>query len=95
MSHILTLYAPPDQSFAKQLSVQLEQRGLVVWPVPDPLAAQPTPNLDQGLPDASHILLILSPEAVELVETQVQIAQKKSRGLLGICPGCGHVFLIW
>lgn len=26
---------------------------------------------------------------------EIQIGQKKSRGLLGICPGCGHVFLIW
>jgi hypothetical protein len=91
MSHILTLYAPPDQSFAKQLSVQLEQRGLVVWPVPDPLAAQPTPNLDQGLPDASHILLILSPEAVELVETQAQITQAldhKRHTIVVVCRDC-------
>ena len=26
---------------------------------------------------------------------EIQIAQRKNRGLLGICPGCGHVFLIW
>lgn len=26
---------------------------------------------------------------------EIQIAQRQNRGLLGICPGCEHVFLIW
>jgi len=40
MSHILLQYAPEDQEFAHHLAVQLEQRGLAIWPVPDP-AQQP------------------------------------------------------
>ena len=35
MAHIMLLYALPDHKFARQLAVQLEQRGLVVWPVPE------------------------------------------------------------
>jgi len=65
MSHILLQYAPEDQEFAHHLAVQLEQRGLAIWPVPDP-AQQPdatAPSPGAGIEDASHIVVILSPES--------------------------------
>ena len=64
MRHILVLYAPEDHEFARQIAVQIEQRGLVVRPVPDPaqrfpLPIESTPHLD----DASHALVVLSSHA--------------------------------
>jgi hypothetical protein len=74
MSHIFVLYEPHDQPFARHVAVQIEQRGLVVWPVPDPasapLAAVPDP--DQGLETASHVLGILSPTAVTSEDLRCQ-----------------------
>ncbi len=64
MRHILVLYAPEDHEFARQIAVQIEQRGLVVWPVPDP--AQPFPLATEStsqLDDASHALVVLSGHA--------------------------------
>lgn len=71
MSHIAILYAPPDHAFARQLAVQLDQRGLAVWPVPDPDRAQtdgaasdPDTGRDDALDEATHVLGVLSPESV-------------------------------
>jgi hypothetical protein len=62
MSHILVLYAPPDHAFARHLAVQLEQRGLVIWPLPDAgrQNAMPASNGGDGLAGASHVLIVLS-----------------------------------
>ncbi len=65
MSHILVHYAPPDHAFARHLAVQLEQRGMVIWPVPDPgrqSGAPPSTGAD-GLAGASHVLIVLSAES--------------------------------
>jgi len=62
MTHILVLYAAEDQAFARQLAVQLDQRGLVVWPVPEPGHPAPENSVDP-LGDASHVIGILSPDA--------------------------------
>ncbi len=69
MAHIFLVYAADDHTFASQLAVQLEQRGLDVWPVPDPLAVErgappDPPDRDRAFADASHILGIFSPEAL-------------------------------
>ncbi len=65
MAHIMLLYALPDHKFARQLAVQLEQRGMVVWPVPEILPDESWLAADRlrGLADASHILGILSPSS--------------------------------
>ncbi len=65
MPHILVHYAPPDHKFAHHLAVQLEQRGMVVWPVPDPALRrdEPVPDGSDGLADASHIVIVLSPHS--------------------------------
>jgi len=65
-SHVFMLYAPADHDFVYHLAVQLEQRGLVVWPVPDPTLPQATPpNEEEGLAQASHVIGVLSPAALE------------------------------
>lgn len=67
MSHIALLYAPADQAFAHQLAVQLTQRGLMIWPVPDPITPDSETDLpaeDDGVALASHLLGIISPDAV-------------------------------
>jgi hypothetical protein len=65
MAHIMLLYALPDHKFARQLAVQLEQRGMVVWPVPEipPDEAGLAADWEQGLAKASHVLGILSPHS--------------------------------
>jgi len=62
MPHILIHYAPPDQAFARHLAVQLEQRGMVIWPVPDPgrRSEEPLANDASALIAASHVLIVLS-----------------------------------
>jgi hypothetical protein len=61
MRHILVLYAPEDHEFARQVAVQIEQRGLVVWPVPDLTQLAPLPaDTPQSHDDASHLLIVLS-----------------------------------
>jgi hypothetical protein len=72
MAHIVLLYALPDHKFARQLAVQLEQRGMVVWPVPENLPAEAdlTANRLQGMAEASHVLGILSPYSVADLELQ-------------------------
>jgi len=60
MPHVLLVYAPGDAPFARQLAVHIDQRGFVVWPVPD--MGAPLPALDDdpaALADASHVLCIL------------------------------------
>jgi hypothetical protein len=78
MAHIMLLYALPDHKFARQLAVQLEQRGMVVWPVPEipPDETSLAAVRLQGLADASHILGILSPysNADEPLQTECRQA---------------------
>ncbi len=88
MTHILVLYDPADQAFARQLAVQLDQRGLMVLPVPEPGRPAPEPALDlqQALDDASHILGILSPSSVvatELID-RCQQALTRNKQVIGI-----------
>ena len=65
-SHVFMLYTPADHDFAYHLAVQLEQRGLVVWPVPDPTLPQAVlSNEEKGLAQASHVIGIFSPTALE------------------------------
>jgi hypothetical protein len=88
MSHILLLYAPADQSFARQLAVQLEQRGLIVFPVPDPAGPppDPLPDLDQVLEDATHVLGILTPDLVASDDLMHRCDEAKEQGkrLIGV-----------
>lgn len=88
MTHILVLYAPADQAFARQLAVQLDQRGLVVWPVPEPgrPAHEPPADPQQVLENASHILGILSPDSVAMAELvgQCQQALSLDKRVIGI-----------
>jgi hypothetical protein len=70
MSHIFLLYALPDHNFAHQLAVQIEQRGLRVWPVPN---TPPTPDEQAqdratALEGASHVLGILPTDADDLAQ---------------------------
>lgn len=67
MAHILLEYTADDQSFARQLAVQLEQRGLRVFPVPDPAftPVEDAPGIDDGLAGATHVLGIASPQAIQ------------------------------
>ncbi|MCL4237882.1 MAG: TIR domain-containing protein [Anaerolineae bacterium] len=62
MPHILICYAPSDHAFARHLAVQLEQRGIVIWPVPDPgRRSEKMPADDaSALAAASHVLIVLS-----------------------------------
>jgi hypothetical protein len=82
MAHIMLLYALSDHKFARQLAVQLEQRGIVVWPVPeippdeDGLAA----DRRLGLADASHVLGILSPQSNADEPLQVEYRQALDQG---------------
>lgn len=65
MTHILICYAPPDHAFARHLAVQLEQRGIVIWPVPDPSrrSAEMPANDASALAAASHVLVVLSADS--------------------------------
>lgn len=68
MAHIFLVYQPSDQRFALQLATQLQQRGLNVWPVPDPdtaPAAEPT-SQDDGFEDASHFLIVAAEGGADL-----------------------------
>jgi len=71
MSHIVVAFCPEDATFASQLIIQLQQRGLVVAPVPDP--SDPSgalPPADERLLDgASHVVLLVSPASVNSAET--------------------------
>lgn len=71
MSHIFVVFCPEDASFATQLIVQLQQRGMVVEPLPDPSDPRMTaPSADPALLDnASHVILIVSPAAAASEET--------------------------
>ncbi|NLE52828.1 MAG: hypothetical protein GX613_15630 [Chloroflexi bacterium] len=66
MSHIFVVFCPEDALFATQLIVQLQQRGLVVEPGPDPSDPRGVvPRSDTSLADnASHFVLLVSPAAV-------------------------------
>ncbi|MBN1563334.1 MAG: TIR domain-containing protein, partial [Anaerolineae bacterium] len=70
MSHVFVLYAKSDHKFARQLAVQIEQRGIQVWPVPN---AAPSPeDLEnarvEGLESATHILGILPADDADITD---------------------------
>ncbi len=84
MPHILVHYAPPDHAFARHLAVQLEQRGMVIRPVPDPGRRSEEPPVDgtSALAEASHVLIVLStastapdapPHWAPVLESQAQV----------------------
>lgn len=78
MAHIFLVYHPQDQRFALQLATQLHQRGLEVWPVPDPdvaPAAEPTSQGD-GFDEASHFLVIAAEGDGDLPYTDVLATSK-------------------
>jgi hypothetical protein len=92
MSHIFVHYAPPDHAFARLLAMQLEQRGMVIWPVPDPgrLSEEPPPDAARGLATASHALIVLSaastaPDAPPHWEPALESGAKLT---LVLCDGC-------
>ncbi len=65
MAHLVFFHTRQDTLFASQLAIQLQQRGLVVRPLPDPLV----PDRDQSaearseLDSATHVLAVFSVEA--------------------------------
>ncbi len=63
--HIFLSHAPQDAPFARQLGVQLQQRGLIVWRALEAVRpdAEPPPDAGAALEAASHVITILSPEA--------------------------------
>lgn len=91
MAHIAVIFARQDQAFAHQLAVQLQQRGLVVAPVPDPAivpvaeAAAPS-HADSAAPDATHLICVLSPDALSdpdlLAHCEAALAARKT--LIGL-----------
>jgi hypothetical protein len=66
MAFLTLAYAPEDTTFAEQLAVQLQQRGLDVQPTPDLLLSPDELYASQraALKTASHVLVVLSPDAV-------------------------------
>ncbi len=90
MSHIFVLYAPPDHAFARQLAIHIEQRGMVVWPVPDLNLPRESADQDtvfnEALASASHVLCIVSAAAAErsTFERRCMAAQDPAK----------HVFVI-
>ncbi len=84
MSHICLLFTPEDHAFAHALAVQLDQRGLVIYPVPEQVRPElpgigpaVLPDPADGLEGASHALLIVSQAALasDRVETLWRQAQ--------------------
>jgi hypothetical protein len=92
MPHILVHYAPPDHKFAHHLAVQLEQRGMVVWPVPDPALRrdEPGPEQGDGLADASHIVIVLSSHSSspDGEPHWASALQGDARVIVVTCDGC-------
>lgn len=82
MAHVFLLYVPEDHDFAHQLAVQLQQRGLVIWPVPDPnvAEAEPLPDAEVGFAKASHYLGIISPESIAAETLQAQCSAALDTG---------------
>lgn len=88
MAHAFLLYAPEDQDFAHQLAVQLQQRGLVIWPVPDPNVVEtgPLPDAEAGFGAASHYLGIISPEGIasETLQEQCRAALATGKPVIAL-----------
>ncbi|MBN1203031.1 MAG: TIR domain-containing protein [Anaerolineae bacterium] len=82
MAHISLSYAPQDGIFAGQLAVQLQQRGLLIRPVPDPTAPadRQTVCSRELFESASHVLLILSPAALESADLLDNWGRATARG---------------
>ncbi|MGQ9850577.1 MAG: toll/interleukin-1 receptor domain-containing protein [Aggregatilineaceae bacterium] len=92
MPHILVHYAPPDHKFAHHLAVQLEQRGMVVWPVPDP--AHPgdgrPADVADALSDASHVVIVLS-SVTSTPDSEphwASVLEGGARVVVVTCDGC-------
>jgi hypothetical protein len=66
MAHIFLSHAHHDRVFAEQLAIQLQQRGFIVRPVPSADAPDQAGSADHEnlLQTATHVLIILSAEAV-------------------------------
>lgn len=73
MSHIFVVFCPEDARFATQLIVQLQQRGLMVEPGPDPSDPRGAvlPPDSALVDDASHFVLLVSPAAEASADSQV------------------------
>jgi hypothetical protein len=63
MPHICLTYIPSNARFAHQLSIQLQQRGLAVYPVPDPMLTKAIGPSLEALDAATHVLVVLSVQA--------------------------------
>jgi hypothetical protein len=69
-AHIYLSFAPEDRLFARQLGIQLQQRGLVVWRILDTAQLGGVPRDEAAaLEAASHVLTILSPHSTALPDT--------------------------
>ncbi|MBN1681021.1 MAG: toll/interleukin-1 receptor domain-containing protein [Anaerolineae bacterium] len=66
MSHVCLSYAHQDAGFARQLAVQLQQRGFVLRPITTPTGPDDpsASSRDRDLETSSHVLLILSPDYI-------------------------------
>ena len=85
MAHIFLLFAEADHAFAHHLAVQIEQRGMVVWPVPDPtLRAEQLTDYLAGLEDASHLLSIVPTDPADFDALQPHCQRALERGLRAI-----------
>lgn len=97
MSHVFVLYAPPDHAFAKQLAVHIEQRGMVVWPVPDLNLPRESldedPVFDEALATASHVLCIVSEASAgtELTERRCTAAADPTKHTFVILRAPGEI----
>jgi hypothetical protein len=93
MAHICLLYMPQDQAFARHLAVQLDQRGLVVWPVPDPAITDITVQHDpcQALDEATHCLIVVSSKSADSDDLRhecKELAALKKRTIVVVCDAC-------
>jgi hypothetical protein len=87
MPHICLSYIPLNARFAHQLSIQLQQRGLSVHPVPDPMLTKSGGPSQEALDAASMILVILSVQAADEpneLPGWEQIVLKSDRPLIAV-----------
>lgn len=69
MAHVFWWFAPADALFANQMAMQLMQRGIIVFPAPDPILPEHVhcDSSEAALADASHILIV-APAAEHLTD---------------------------
>src|SRR4030067_1078754 len=65
MAHLVFLHTRQDTLFASQLAIQLQQRGLIVRPLPDQLIPEKDQSAEarKELDSATHVLAVFSVEA--------------------------------